>query len=156
MRTVLAIVMSPGPTTVIGQIGGAWGVWRGWSYERAVAAVPLLAMLRRLTAMHGLDGRGDRGRRSGSSFESGICSWLELLGELAAHSDPAVRHRCRDWIRPVLLGWAVFQAVTLCSVGGLVARCWPRWEAACKVVPRETIVSVPQVVCFTWNTQNTD
>jgi hypothetical protein len=123
---MLAMILMAIPTTVMGQIGGAWGVWRGWSYERAVTAAAVV------DSVEAVESRATESAVSRHVDEKWIqfriwhllvlSFWLSLLLT-------AIRLCGIDVVAGIVLlvGWAVFQAVTL-LVGGLVVRRWRRWN----------------------------
>jgi hypothetical protein len=123
---LLALIMLTGPTTVMGQIGGAWGVWRGWSYERAVAAASVVGNVEVMEN----EATGSAIRRPAGKKWIQFRIWhLLMLSFWVSLLLTAIRLCGIDVVVGIVLlaGWAVVQAITL-LVGGVLVRGWRRWK----------------------------
>jgi hypothetical protein len=150
MAPIWPLIFGPGWTTILGQVGGARGARRVGRYERAVAQAAVSR--EKKTQMQGNE-FGDISSAP-SRFQFGIRHllwvgiWLSLL--LTAIQ---LIFGSFHVVLPLLLGWLAYQAATLWigdSGSGLVS------PAATKSFHVKQPSAWPQVVCFTWNTQNTD
>jgi hypothetical protein len=123
---MLAMIAMAGPTTVMGQIGGAWRVWRDWSYERSVAAA---AVVDNVEAEESGATELAVGRRVDQKWIQFRIWHLLVLSFWVSLLLTAIRLCGIDVVAGIVLlvGWTVFQAVTL-LVGGLMVRWWSRWK----------------------------
>jgi len=106
------LTLGPGLTTILGQLGGAIGGRRevaiNWTVQPTEESPP----------------PSRRPLQFGIRQLLWLSVWLSLL--LTAIKLSGVR---LELILPVLVGWILYQAATLC-IGWLVAmRAWPRWRA---------------------------
>lgn len=128
-EALMMILVGPGITTLLGQLGGAWGGWRttrtvGW-YERAVALASVsqdqgesyLSMDDDTRATHDIAGRLQFSIR----HLLWIAVWCSLLLTVIRLSGIPFHY-----VLPMLLGWLAYQAATL-WFGSLLARRLGPW-----------------------------
>jgi hypothetical protein len=130
---MLMLVLGPGLTTILGQIGGGWGGWR--AVRRAVDKAE------RHRALVAIGWRSDSPPASVNAdppivepqprlhFRTRhllwLCVWISLLLSVIRLSGVPF-----EFALPLLVGWGVFQAATLCAGWVIVKRLVPGWQSA--------------------------
>lgn len=124
----LMILMACGPclTTVLGQLGGAWGGNRVKWYDREIAIAQVTSCGSLAASVHGVGHDSTTGVSQRLQFSIcqllWICLWVCMLLMLIRVSGIPF-----PVALPLLLGWLLFQTLTMWLGGRLVRRLAPWW-----------------------------
>lgn len=116
---IFVLLVGPGLTTILGQLGGAWGGWRERWYERAVADA---GIGERGPLDQAANGSADNGPLSYPRIQFGIRDllvmgiWISLL--LAGIRFSGLGF---EVVLPLGLGWLIYQAATMWIGGRLLS-----------------------------------
>ena len=129
---LVQLALGPGLATVLGQVGGAWGGWRAWqnserfygiTVARAAGSVSPDAAGQRLTDVRDATAsRPDPPLQFGLRHMMWLIVWLSLLLSVIRLSGIPF-----EYVLPVLIGWLLYQWLTLRVGRLLVQRAGPRW-----------------------------
>jgi hypothetical protein len=116
---IFLLLVGPGLTTILGQLGGAWGGWRERWYERAVAAAGI-GECPRLEQV--ADSLNSVGPLAYPRIQFGIWHLL-VIGMWLSVLLAGIRVSGLDYevVLPLGMGWLVYQAATLWIGGRLVS-----------------------------------
>jgi hypothetical protein len=114
-QTIFVLLVGPGLTTILGQLGGAWGGWRERWYERTVAAAGISECRVPANSLNNDGPPSYRPIRFGIRHLLVLGIWISML--LAAIRICRVDY---DIALSLGIGWLIYQAATL-WVGGQLA-----------------------------------
>jgi hypothetical protein len=123
---IFLLLVGPGLTTILGQLGGAWGGWRERWYERAVTAAGIGERPRLEQVANSLNSDGTLAY---PRIQFGIRHLL-VIGMWISVVLAGIRFSGLDYevVLPLGIGWLIYQAATL-WIGGRLVGWIGRWRA---------------------------
>jgi hypothetical protein len=125
-QLIFLLVVGPGLTTILGQLGGAWGGWRERWYERAIAAA---GIGEHRALEQPADSLNNDGPLPCPRIQFGIWHLL-VIGMWISVVLAGIRFSGLDYevVLPLGIGWLIYQAATL-WIGGRLVGWLGRWRA---------------------------
>jgi hypothetical protein len=123
---VFLLLVGPGLSTILGQLGGAWGGWRERWYEREVAAT---AIGERQRLQQAANSSADNGPLSYPRIQFGIRDLL-VIGIWISLLLASIRLSGLDYevMLSLGIGWLIYQAATM-WIGERLIRVWGNFRA---------------------------